>query len=140
MLIITTDHTPIYAFTFHKKLLFTISWNHSVEDEQWEEVYLANDTNLQLDYTRFKTYGAGVPSSEGHKSYLQDGWIYMTEIKRSMTELIIRTNSITNHTLTINDNRYSLPKNQYVFQTKTMPRLKSFIILLIANNEVTRNE
>lgn len=41
---------------------FTLGWMHSVEKELWQEQYVREGDRLVLMRSRFKTFGAGVPS------------------------------------------------------------------------------
>lgn len=42
---------------------FALEWQHSVEKENWREDYRRQGNQLLLVRSRFKTYGAGTPSS-----------------------------------------------------------------------------
>lgn len=42
---------------------FALQWQHSVEKEGWREDYTRQNSQLLLVRSRFKTYGAGTPSS-----------------------------------------------------------------------------
>ncbi|MFC7363893.1 DUF1850 domain-containing protein [Bhargavaea changchunensis] len=68
---------------------FEIGWIHSVEKEPWFETYEARDGKLYLTGTRFKTYGAGVPS-EGKIIPSDDGFVHMA-LDREVPELNIFT-------------------------------------------------
>ncbi len=77
---------------------FSIRWRHSVEKEDWEEIFAVSDGTIKIDSTRFKTFGAGVPSHAGKDTYIKDGWVYMTGIDRVIgKELVIGTGLDTRH-------------------------------------------
>ncbi|WP_051254660.1 MULTISPECIES: DUF1850 domain-containing protein [Halobacillus] len=79
---------------------FRIRWNHSVEKEDWEEIFIVQDGGITLTGTRFKTFGAGVPHDTGDDTYVEDGWVYMTGIHQPIgSELVVRTGEATEHRL-----------------------------------------
>ncbi|WP_424475402.1 DUF1850 domain-containing protein [Oceanobacillus kimchii] len=53
-----------------------MKWIHSVEKEEWVEVYKINENKLSLIETYFKTFGAGVPA-QGEVIPSSDGYIHM---------------------------------------------------------------
>ncbi|MCT1577920.1 DUF1850 domain-containing protein [Oceanobacillus kimchii] len=55
---------------------FELKWIHSVEKEEWVEVYKINENKLSLIETYFKTFGAGVPA-QGEVIPSSDGYIHM---------------------------------------------------------------
>lgn len=55
---------------------FTLKWIHSVEKEEWLEMYEMDGEGLLLTETIFKTYGAGVPS-DGEIISSEDGFVHM---------------------------------------------------------------
>lgn len=55
---------------------FELKWIHSVEKEEWVEVYEINKSKLSLVETYFKTFGAGVPA-QGEIIPSSDGYIHM---------------------------------------------------------------
>ncbi len=64
---------------------FEIGWIHSVEKEEWFETYEIAGDELLLKETRFKTFGAGVPSN-GEIIPSEDGFVHM-KVNQSMKEL-----------------------------------------------------
>ena len=77
---------------------FSIRWTHSVENEEWEEFFKVEEGQIVLDSTRFKTFGAGVPSDTGEDTFIKDGWVYMTDIHQPIgMELVTRTGKTTDH-------------------------------------------
>lgn len=90
---VTTDgwqeHIPVDRFE--------IGWIHSVEKEPWFETYEARDGRLYLTKTRFKTYGAGVPS-EGKIIPSDDGFVHMA-LDQEVRELRIFTSADVRTTL-----------------------------------------
>lgn len=58
---------------------FELHWIHSIEHEEWYEVYEVRERDLLLTETYFKTFGAGVPSdSEEPPEITEDGFIKFT--------------------------------------------------------------
>lgn len=55
---------------------FELGWIHSVEKEPWFETYERKGSELYLKTTKFKTFGAGVPSSK-EVIETEDGFIHM---------------------------------------------------------------
>lgn len=55
---------------------FEIHWIHSVEKEEWFEVYDIGDDSFILTESHFKTFGAGVPSdSDEQVEMTDDGFV-----------------------------------------------------------------
>ena len=82
---------PVVQFDFEgeryylKETDFTLQWIHSVEKEEWLEFYERDGDSLLLTETKFKTYGAGVPS-DGKIIPSKDGYVHM-EIGRLFNEM-----------------------------------------------------
>lgn len=58
---------------------FELHWIHSIEHEEWYEVYEIQKEDLLLTETYFKTFGAGVPSdSEEPPEITDDGFVKFT--------------------------------------------------------------
>ncbi len=107
---------------------FTIQWRHSVEKELWEEFFQVKENLIYIDGTRFKTFGAGVPSNAGNDTYIKDGWVYMVGINREIgKELRIRTGKTTGHKFIIDGNTIEMnqPGTAYTIETKTMPSIQA---------------
>ncbi|WP_417898497.1 DUF1850 domain-containing protein [Bacillus haimaensis] len=64
---------------------FELGWIHSVEKEPWFETYERRDDSLFLLSTRFKTFGAGTPST-GEIIPSKDGFVHM-KINQKMENL-----------------------------------------------------
>ncbi len=86
---------------------FSIIWQHSVEKEEWEEFFQIKNGAIYLTSTRFKTFGAGVPS-KFKSSYMKDGWLYVPNLNVFIGELTIRAGNQTNHRLIHNNYHYPL--------------------------------
>ena len=56
---------------------FTLHWRHSVEKQDWQEVYRVQDGRLHLLYVYVQTFGAGVPAS-GQPVEAPPGYVGMT--------------------------------------------------------------
>lgn len=70
---------------FLKDKTFHLKWIHSVEKEEWVEVYERDRDELVLTETFFKTFGAGVPSG-GEIMESEDGYVHM-KIGRRLPEI-----------------------------------------------------
>lgn len=58
---------------------FELHWVHSIEKEEWYEIYEVQDNSLLLTKTYFKTFGAGVPhKSEEPPELTEDGYVGFT--------------------------------------------------------------
>lgn len=73
---------PVLSFEFadatyySRQDEFDLSWIHSVEKEEWVEHYVIEDNQLNLESTKFKTFGAGVPSN-AEQVEIKDGFVHM---------------------------------------------------------------
>ena len=82
---------PVVQFNFGEELYylketdFALQWIHSVEKEEWLEFYERDGDSLLLTETKFKTYGAGVPS-DGEIISSKDGYVHM-KIDRLFNEM-----------------------------------------------------
>lgn len=95
---------PVVAFEFEDKTYyinsdqFELSWIHSVEKEEWIETYKQQDDQLLLTETKFKTFGAGVPSESRNVSF-ENGFVEM-EINQPFQELNLTVSSNVKTTIT----------------------------------------
>ncbi|ARI76404.1 DUF1850 domain-containing protein [Halobacillus mangrovi] len=97
-LTVTSEGETQAFFPYKDGAEFSIRWQHSVEKEDWEEMFVLKNKEIELSGTRFKTFGAGVPNDTGEDTYIKDGWVYMTEINRVIgKQLSIRSGKSTNH-------------------------------------------
>ncbi|ASF40533.1 hypothetical protein CEH05_15790 [Halobacillus halophilus] len=111
LLIVAEDETES-AFLYKEGAEFSIRWTHSVEKEDWEEMFALEDGVIELTATRFKTFGAGVPNDAGEDTFLKDGWVYMTGITQTIgKELALRTGRETNHRVIYERHHLDLKKN-----------------------------
>ena len=68
-----------YAPVFLEAGTFELHWIHSIEHEEWYEIYEIQGDHLLLTETYFKTFGAGVPSdSEEPPEITEDGFVKFT--------------------------------------------------------------
>ena len=59
--------------------IFEIHWIHSIEKEEWFEVYDIEDERFILTESHFKTFGAGVPSDSDEPAEMtEDGFVKYT--------------------------------------------------------------
>lgn len=62
-----------------KPAAFELHWIHSIEHEEWYEIYEVEGNDLRLTKTYFKTFGAGVPTdSETPPEITDDGFVEFT--------------------------------------------------------------
>lgn len=85
---------------------FEIRWIHSVEKEEWVEVYEINHDELVLTETYFKTFGAGVPA-QGEIISSSDGYVHM-KVNTKFSELNIAVSQNVKTTLLTKDREVSL--------------------------------
>lgn len=80
-----------------------------MEKEAWTEDYEISGDVLLLTETRFKTFGAGVPStaSDSEQTSLQDGFVVM-QINRSFPSLDLVVSTNVNSTLVLGETRIPL--------------------------------
>lgn len=101
---------PLVTFEIKNQLFWTasrqfaIQWIHSVEKEEWVEFYERKEESLCLTQTKFKTFGAGVPSTpaDSRQTALEDGYVWL-EINRSFPSLQLVVSENVKSTLIINN-------------------------------------
>ncbi len=119
MLTVRQEGELFYAAPVKGEGQFSIRWVHSVEKEEWEEFFRLDDEEIIIDSTRFKTFGAGVPSHAGSGSFIKDGWVYMVDIDRPIGEtLVIRTGEETSHRLIQKGNELVFPSGSDAYEIK----------------------
>jgi hypothetical protein len=88
---------------------FTMRWMHSVELEPWEEVFRIDEkSEVILDRTRFKAFGAGVPSKAGNKAVIKDGYVVYSGINKKIPEITYGISNFAKHTFYFKNNEYKL--------------------------------
>lgn len=98
---------PILTFEFSDKVLFAstkqfdLGWIHSVEKEEWIEHYEIDQDQLLLVSTKFKTFGAGVPSFSEDVELI-DGYVNM-KINQSYKELNLTISENVDSTIYFDD-------------------------------------
>ncbi|MGM0836993.1 MAG: DUF1850 domain-containing protein [Bacillota bacterium] len=91
LLVLLFVKVPVFQVSFKedsfflKEETFELGWIHSVEKEPWFETYERRDDGLLLVRTRFKTFGAGTPST-GEIIPSKDGFVHM-KINQKMENL-----------------------------------------------------
>ncbi|RWZ51417.1 DUF1850 domain-containing protein [Halobacillus fulvus] len=104
-------------FPFIEGETFSIRWEHSVEKEDWEEMFKVEKGTIGLTGTRFKTFGAGVPNDAGEDTYLKNGWVHMTGINQAVgKDMTVRSGPSTDH-------RFLLKKYEIDFRPQTAYRI-----------------
>lgn len=88
---------------------FSLQWIHSVEKEEWIENYKKIEQDLLLTTTRFKTFGAGVPSTPNDTSQtkIEDGFVVM-DIHRHFPSLELVVSQNVQSTLLVGEKTFSL--------------------------------
>lgn len=120
---------PVVQFDFGgeryylKDTNFTLQWIHSVEKEEWLEFYERDGDNLLLAETKFKTYGAGVPS-DGEIISSKDGYVHM-KIGRLFNEMNLTVSQ--NAQTTINTADKEIPLYEYTEDYETVTITIEFI-------------
>ncbi|MCA0971385.1 DUF1850 domain-containing protein [Halobacillus litoralis] len=103
------DHRYLYK----EDERFSVRWRHSVEKQEWEEMFRLKDETIQLTGTRFQTFGAGVPNDTGDRTFIKDGWVYMTGIDQNIgPSLSLRTGEKTNHRIQFGGRQLTLEANR----------------------------
>jgi|GEM_PF-2688553 len=112
LLLVVVEGETEEAFRYKEGAEFSIRWTHSVEKEDWEEMFVLEDEVIELTATRFKTFGAGVPNDAGEDTFIQDGWVYMTGITQTIgKELALRTGRETKHRFIYEQTNLDLKRN-----------------------------
>ncbi|WP_051353305.1 DUF1850 domain-containing protein [Thalassobacillus devorans] len=113
VLTVSVNNNLERAFFIQNEGSFSIRWIHSVEKEEWEEMFVVEDEEIVLDSTRFKTFGAGVPNDAGDDTFIKDGWVYMTGINQTIgKQLVTRTGKTTEHRFIKGDEVFKLEPSQ----------------------------
>ncbi|MES1923834.1 DUF1850 domain-containing protein [Salinisphaera sp. T31B1] len=92
-LVVRQADTVRYAFAGGEGTEFALRWTHSVEEEDWIEEFAMRDGHIEVVATRFKTFGAGVPSHAGRSTTLEHGWVVMRGIDRVVDPLSVQAAS-----------------------------------------------
>ena len=120
----TTQVSYMEENFFLKEETFEIGWIHSVEKEQWFETYKRKNGSLYLVETRFKTFGAGTPST-GEIIRSNDGFVHMKmDMKMDELRLAVSENvQTTLYTKTSTVPLYELVKDYetVIFEVKKIP-------------------
>lgn len=88
---------------------FTMKWMHSVELEPWEEIFRIDEKGeIVLDRTKFKAFGAGVPSKSGNKAEIKDGYVIFSGINKKIPEITYGISNFAKHTFYFRNNEYNL--------------------------------
>ena len=111
---ITSGETVQEFHLYEEQVDFKVRWKHSVEKEEWEEMFVLKHGVIELTGTRFKTFGAGVPNNAGDHTFIKDGWVYMTGINKKIGKhLALRTGNYTDHRLIYGkDATFNFEKNK----------------------------
>lgn len=94
--------------SFSENDTFIMKWIHSVELEPWEEWFTIKDKNIILIKTRFKAFGAGVPSSSGEQTYIEDDYVVFDKINTTIPNLTYGISPIAKHEIVIKNETISL--------------------------------
>ena len=112
---------PTIAFHFSNQTIYTrektfeLSWIHSIEKEEWIEHYIIENSELLLQSTRFKTFGAGVPS-DANEVQLKDGFVVM-QIGQPYEELNLTISEYVDTTIQISDQQFKLYQYGQPYET-----------------------
>ena len=97
---------------------FEVGWIHSVENEPWFETFELRDDGLYLVTTRFKTFGAGTPST-GKVIPSTDGYVHM-EINQKMESISLVVSENVRTTLRTSSSTYLLYQLVEDYETVTI--------------------
>ena len=121
LLLLFFIRVPTIAFHFSNQTIYTkektfdLSWIHSIEKEEWIEHYIIENSELLLKSTRFKTFGAGVPS-EANEVQLKDGFVVM-QIEQPYEELNLTISEYVDTTIQISDQQFKLYQYGQPYET-----------------------
>ena len=122
---------PILSFEFSDTTYystekeFNLSWIHSVEKEEWIEHYELEGKKIVLESTKFKTFGAGVPS-DSEEVELVDGFVHM-KINQSYQELNLTISENVKSTIYLGDKEFKLYEYGETYDTVQIKVKKLFI-------------
>jgi len=118
---------------YFKEKEFSIYWIHSVEKEEWQEFYQRGEKDLVLTYSKFKNFGAGVPSI-GKITKKEDGFITY-QIGRRMKEINLVVSNNVKSTLFIKNKKIPLYKLVKDYEEITIKQVyRPFWIIWIDSN------
>lgn len=104
LIIEAEGYEPVYL----EAETFELHWIHSIEHEEWYEVYKIQGENLLLTETYFKTFGAGVPShSDEPPEITEDGFVKFT-VNDTYPELYMNVSENVKTKIVQNDREYPL--------------------------------
>ncbi|EAU41267.1 hypothetical protein FP2506_00830 [Fulvimarina pelagi HTCC2506] len=122
-LVIANEETELYRFPARPDDRFTLAWIHSVEHETWEETFrITNAGAIEIHSTRFKTFGAGVPSDGADTTRIENGWVIMDGIDRTVDPLAVLATPKEDYRLHWNDEDYDLTPDD-------TPHVLTFVIV-----------
>ncbi|MER0239250.1 DUF1850 domain-containing protein [Fulvimarina sp. MAC8] len=108
-LVVAENESELHRFPAKPGDRFTLSWEHSVEREAWEETFRITETGaIEIHSTRFKTYGAGVPSEGAETTRIEDGWVVMDGIDRTVDPLAVLATPKQNYRMRWKDESFDL--------------------------------
>lgn len=82
-----------------------LTYTHSVEKTDVEDVYVAEDGELRMDRTVFSSYGAGLPS-EAPVDRTEDGFV--VSVDHTFEEIHVTTGWVAGHELLVGEEAYDL--------------------------------
>lgn len=110
-----------YDPVFLESDTFELHWIHSIENEEWFEIYEIQDNQMLLTKTYFKTFGAGVPAqSEEPVEITDDGFVGLT-INETYPGLYMNVSENVETKIVQDDNDYLLYE---MFETNTSVEIK----------------
>jgi hypothetical protein len=105
----TSRENERLAFFSTNEPIVTVGWRHSVELEPWMETYqVTEEGTLIFLETRFKAYGAGVPSIDGKVVANENGFIVIQGIEREIDHYSLFYTPESNYYLLIDGQAYPL--------------------------------
>ena len=122
---------PVLVFEFSDKTLFAttkqfdLGWIHSVEKEEWVEHYEIDQDRLLLVSTKFKTFGAGVPSIAENVELI-DGYVRM-KINQHYEQLNLTISENVDSTIYLDDKVIKIYEYGKTYDTVLISVKKIFI-------------
>lgn len=113
---------------------FELGWVHSVEKEPWFETYERQGSALFLTTTKFKTFGAGVPTTkeviEG-----EDGFVHMV-VNEKMDEIRLAVSKNVQTTLYTENSEITLYERVDDYDTIVIQVVKASLWNLLRGEKI----
>jgi hypothetical protein len=104
---VRSNKTLLFIPSLSRKI--TIGWRHSVELQPWIETYKVKpDGSWSLIETRFRSYGAGIPDTDGSVVSIKNGYVSVRGIHRKISGYTLFHSDHSQYYLFIEGKKYHL--------------------------------